>query len=206
MLNKFKKKIYHGLVIHYLLDRLRSVGIGFRPYYIVEEGCLPVEPGQLKSDFTNYETCFLTRDEIKQIAGHPECGHEECVFMNRLSAGCRCYGLKQNSRLTAYMWCNFNKIESYISIDMKPDSVYLFDAWTYKQYRGKNLAPVLREQLYAELRRMGYKHFYSVSDVFNTPALKFKKKLGARNIKLYLYWNITNRFRKNFLLRTIYQE
>jgi hypothetical protein len=37
---------------------------------------------------------------------------------------------------------------------------------------------------------MGYTKFYSITECFNAPAINFKKKLQAKNIKLCFYLGI----------------
>lgn len=203
MINKLRQKLFYGLSVHYLLDRLSSLGIGFRPFFIVEEGSLPLDGERLKTSISPFTPCFLTEDEIRQIAHNPEVGYKEEEFMIRIEKGCKCFGLKHHSELLAYMWCNFSRCESYISYKLEENEVYLFDAWTFKEYRGKNLAPILRDCLYTHLKKMGYKRFYSVSDAFNSPALKFKEKLGAKNLKLMLHMNIVKKIQTNILLKKL---
>ncbi len=70
---------------------------------------------------------------------------------------------------------------------LKNDEAYLFRARTMNAYRGKNLAPFLRYELYKKFAEMGYNQFYSITEYFNAPAAKFKKKLNAQNIKLCFY-------------------
>jgi hypothetical protein len=69
-------------------------------------------------------------------------------------------------------------------------------------FRGKGLAPYIRYHSYKVLERMGYSRIYSVSDYFNTPSLRFKKKLKAKLIELRLVITFFKRWPCQYLLKT----
>ena len=197
--NKIQKKMRHGLVIQYFLDRISAYGISFRPFYLVEEGGNSCGTGQLNPEVPSCQPVFLTRAEIKGMARHEETIVPEKELLARIEEGCRCFGLKHNSEILAYMWCRFTRGGSWKRFELKRNEVYLFDAWTYKVHRGKNIAPYLRYQLYDYLHKMGYKKFYSITEAFNTPSKKFKRKLGAKNLKLYFHISLsTNGIKTSF--------
>ena len=113
-----------------------------------------------------------------------------------------CFGIKHHSDIIAVSWCRFDEFEAFNnSFSLKSDEVYLCSASTLKKYRGKNLAPYLRVQLYKRLLDMGYTTIYSFTEAFNTPAIKFKKKLGATLKELYIYINLLGKYEKNILLK-----
>ena len=101
------------------------------------------------------------------------------------------------------MWCNLRKCDDEsLSFPLKDDEAYLFDARTFKVYRGKNLAPYLRYQLYKCLEQLGRTKFFSITLALDTSALNFKKKLKAKPLNLYLYVNLFQRFTWNIPLRS----
>lgn len=199
LLNKIKKKYKYGLIIHYILGRLSAIGIGIHPFYLVQEG-MKNNDKHVEPKINPIEARFLTPQEVKVISQHPEVGYTYQEFSNRLDSNCKCFGLLHHDQTVAYMWCNFSKIESYLSFPLKSNEVYLFDALSFKAVRGKNLAPFLRNKLYQTLKDENFNKFYSVTDKFNTPAVNFKKKLGAINLKLYIHISIFQ-YKKIFLLR-----
>lgn len=201
IVHKIRQKLLYGLIIQYLLDRLSAIGISFRPFYLVQEGCLNSDPVHFSPEIKPCGSEFLTEKEIKVVAQHPEVSHSEKELLSRLDKGCKCFSLKHHSEVIAYMWCNFSRCESWISFSLEPNEVYLFDARSFKAYRGKNIAPFLRNQLYKHLRKMGYGKFYSVSDAFNTSAINFKRKLGAKNLRLFIHIRLFKKFQKNILLK-----
>jgi hypothetical protein len=68
-------------------------------------------------------------------------------------------------------------------------------------YRGRNLAPFLRYAVYEHLNRSGHTKLYSITEYFNTPAVKFKEKLGARQLKLGLCVRFFNRWKWGITLK-----
>ena len=84
----------------------------------------------------------------------------------------------------AFTWCNLTQClsEGY-SFPLNDEEAYLFDAYTASDLRGQGLAPALRYRLYEELARLGRTKLYSISERFNTPAIRFKLKLGAKLLK-----------------------
>ena len=201
IIHKIREKMGHGLAFLYILDRLSAVDIGLRPFYLVLEGGQYIDTENFSVGIQPCEAGFLTKHEIKELASHPEVGHSEKELFSRIDRGCKCFGLKHHSDIVAYMWCDFSRCESWISFSLKPKEVYLFDARSFNLYRGNNLAPFLRDQLYKELRKIGCDKFYSVSDAFNTPAINFKRKLGAKNLKLFMHIRLFKKIQKNILLK-----
>ena len=72
----------------------------------------------------------------------------------------------------------------------------------WKPYRGKNLAPYLRYKSYEMLKEMGRDKLYSISEYFNSPAVKFKQKLNAKKLKIILFINLFNKFSRCFTVKT----
>ena len=102
------------------------------------------------------------------------------------------------------MWANLSKCESQggaLSFLLKKDEAYLFDARTFQTYRGKNLAPYLRYELYKHLEKMGRSNLYSITEFFNIGAIKFKKKLKVRPLKVYLHVTFFKKYYYTILLK-----
>ena len=64
----------------------------------------------------------------------------------------------------------------------------------------------MRAKGYAALRKMGRSRFYSYTDFLNTPARRFKLKLGARNLALRLHLGLFGKWSKTVTLRRYSQE
>ena len=140
---------------------------------------------------------------MKIISSNPEVAESEDILLKRLAHGSICLGLLHNNKIAAYTWCNLKKCQYHPTLDvpLKKDEAYLYDARTFKAYRGKNIAPYLRYQLYKYLTKIGRTKFYSYTVLFNTSAVNFKRKLKAKPTKLYIGIIFFNRDRFNILLK-----
>lgn len=188
--------------LKYIYDKV-SLVLEIKPYYIhreflSEEGNLNIEP-----KLNDYTVDFLNPTEIKDISASAEVPESEDVLLGRLSNGCRCVGLKNKGEIAAYTWVNLRKCdEPWLVFPLKEHEAYLFDARAFKVYRGKNLVPYLRYQLYKYLAQIGRTEFLSLTFALNTSSLNFKKKLKARPLKLCLYVNLLQRFGWHILLKS----
>ena len=94
---------------------------------------------------------------------------------------------KKGKELVGFTWSNLKEISmKWYQCPLRENEAYLFDAYTLMPYRGKGIAPYLRNFIYEELGKLGRTKLYSYSDFFNTPALKFKQKLKAEKVKLFV--------------------
>ena len=127
---------------------------------------------------------------------------EVAQLLHRLHLGHLCFGLLKEDKLVAYMWCDLKEFShSPCRYILKKNEAYLYDAQVAPEYRGKSLAPYLRNQFYSALKQYSKDTYFSYSDYANSPAIRFKKKLGARFLKLCLYVNLWDKFSRNWVLR-----
>jgi hypothetical protein len=190
------------MVISTLFHLLNKVGINASFYYVVLES-LPDAAGQnLKSDLKPVECGFLTLPQVDKLYSHPEIKGLDGEMHKWRNDGCRCFAIKYRDEYISYAWCNMSRLSSdFFSYPLREDEAYIFRARTLGAYRGHNLAPFLRLELYKILVQMNRSKFYSITEYFNTPARKLKKKLGARNIRLCFYVGILNRRLCNITLK-----
>ncbi|MGB5203659.1 MAG: hypothetical protein WBN63_05670 [Eudoraea sp.] len=88
------------------------------------------------------------------------------------------------------------------TFNLKENEAYLFDMYTFEAHRGKNLAPYLRYQSYLMLKDIGRDKIYSITQYFNKSSKRFKKKLNARNLQLYINIIIFKKYQHHFVLRS----
>jgi hypothetical protein len=186
-IKKLQQKFKNKLVLLYLQDRLTSLHISIRPFYLVKEGPFYSDKNIIKPRIEECSTGFLTDEELLGLCKHPESELSLEKLHKRIRENSRCFAVKHNGEIAGYMWFNLFCCESsYLSFALHPDEAYLFDAKIFNAFRGKNLAPFLRDQIYSHLNNQGKTKYLSITDAFNTPAKRFKLKLGAKNQKLYL--------------------
>lgn len=187
LLDSLPQKLNQSRFLKYLYHMSKPV-IDVVPFHIVQEGLSGTDGVNVKPAIDNCDVVFLKPSDMKVISASHEVPETEDTLLKRLSEGCICIGIKHYDEIAAYTWCNLKEIDSpVIRSELKADEAYLLDARTFTSYRGKNLAPYLRVELYKLLRQMGRTKFMSITLYLNIPAQRFKKKLNAKPQKLYLW-------------------
>jgi hypothetical protein len=198
IVNKFR----YGLVLQVLRNKLAKIGIEFTPYYWVQEGLFNIETPAFKGEISEYSVVFLNEEEMKFI-GENARGYSEKELISWLENGKSCLGLKHLDEIVAFFWINFNECTfEPCRFSLKRNEVYLADMYTIESYRGKNLAAFLRFKSYEILSNMGQDKIYSVSEFFNSSAIKYKKKLKAKFIKLVLYIRLFHKLSWSIKIRS----
>jgi ribosomal protein S18 acetylase RimI-like enzyme len=195
------KIIYDG-ILRKISRVLSHIGIAFKFYYIFKEGLSEIKEDKL--NFSDYEIRFLDYKDITTL--HNLEGHDNPVsaMLDRLRKGDKCLGLKNNGKIVGFTWSRFDQFAypSNFGFSLGPDEAYLYDMYVLKEYRGRNIAPLLRYSSYQELAKIGRTVLYSVSLIPNTPAIRFKKKLGAQIQSLWLYVRLNKKISWNWKLKT----
>jgi hypothetical protein len=203
-LKKIQTKVRYGLTMFNINNLiLKKIGITFTPYILFQEGINFSEITEFKRLPSEYSFELLGPEDMK-IIGTLDIGFSEEELLTRLCAGENCIGLKHNNEIAAFMWINFKEYSGYSSTPthLKNNEAYLRFMYTVKSYRGKNLAPYLRYKSYETLNESGRDVLYSISDYFNSPAVKFKKKLNAKKLKIMLYIKLSHKLSWNFTLKS----
>jgi len=205
-LKNIKKAVANGLVLDAIFWRLKRLGITFEPYYIIQEGDFFGQTLKWGKEYEVYHSKFLGKDEIGEVA-YLEGIVDVRRLSHRLDLGHLCYGLFKEDKLVAYMWCDLKEFNhSPCRHILKKNEAYLYNAQVAPNYRGNNLAPYFRAQFYSALKLYSKVTFFSYSIYANTPAIRFKKKLGARFLKLCLYINLWDKYSRNWVLRDYFPK
>jgi GNAT superfamily N-acetyltransferase len=192
-----------GLVFQIFIDVLAKMDILIQPYYLVAEGMGNAGPRLVEGGFAEYALGFLGPHDMQAIATIPGRGLSLEDLLSRLQEGKLCFGAKYHGEVVAFTWCNLTEgtIWSYRVFPLKEHEAFLFDAYTAERFRGRGIAPYLRYRCYDELAKRGRDHCYSITAVWNPPAAKFKKKLGARVLELGIFVSLFHRWRFHLRLR-----
>jgi hypothetical protein len=181
---------------------LAKAGIQIVPYYLLMESYQQNLKIRLPPEAEPVVCGLLTRPEIEKIYHHPETEGFAILENEFCNDRCLCFGIKHNQEIMAFSWANLDRCHWGISpFALKEDEAYMFDAYTYKKYRGMNLAPYLRHQFNKYLGENGRTRLYSFTEYLNTPAVNFKKKINSRFVRLTLYIKILNRFHWSFKIK-----
>jgi ribosomal protein S18 acetylase RimI-like enzyme len=192
--------IRHGLVTQRVIERLKRIGIHFNPYYLLREGVRPHQTDwpELASEFPT--SVLDPADAALITACHPH-RHIDDVRA-RLDKGHLCIVLNHGTHIAGFTWADFDEVnDSACDYLLGSDEAYLYDAYIAPEHRGRGLAPYMRTESYRHLRQAGRHTFYSISDYFNTPAIRFKQKLNAEFARLYLQINVGSRELGQWCLR-----
>jgi hypothetical protein len=192
----YKKGLpWYGFALRLMIDALSQAGFRIEPYYLFIERL--ADAPQVECPFDNYDIGFLHADDMREIASIQgrKFSHED--LLARLEQGKRCLGIKHEGRLAAFTWCDFTAclFEQDRLFPLRDDEACLFDAYTLEAFRGHDLAPFLRLSCYQELAKLGRTRCFSVTVLFNVPAMRFKRKLNAKVIELRVLIELFKRWR-----------
>jgi GNAT superfamily N-acetyltransferase len=191
MMQSVKDAIRHGLFTQRILERLRGIGIDLNPYLLFSEG-----PGARNMQWPElgeeFPSQLLQPEDVADVAAYSWA--TEAQLQQRLAKGHLCVLTRHQGRVAGYTWADLREVnDAACDFPLGPGEAYLYDAFVAPEHRGRGLAPYLRYQCYEQLRRAGYDTFYSVSDYFNSPAIRFKRKLNAQPLWLYIQVRIGGR-------------
>lgn len=197
--------VRHGLFLHGVTNRLVHIGIEITPYYWVREGITGYDPPEIKGNHLEYSIKYLNLEEVTLISGSVP-GFPKQEIINGFNNGQLCVGLMHNNECAAFMFIELNDfIYKKKSFKLADKEAYLLNMWTFDAHRGKNLAPYLRYQCYLLLNNMGRDVSYSITAYFNKSSIRFKKKLNAKHLKLYMYVGLFKKYHWNFLLKEYFK-
>jgi hypothetical protein len=203
-LKKAMKRYKDGILLNVIYQKMHLNRMGFIPFYLVEEGFFGKSSMSVEPKINPLEVVELGPADMAVVGAQREKDHTEEEMLEMSSRGCVCLGLKYQGEIAALMWYDLRQCSyKYLKFNLTENEAYLYSARTLKAYRGKALAPYLRQKMYAHLASMGRTRLYSITLYENTPSLMFKKKLNAFNVRLYLRIQLFRKNRFTFLLRRI---
>ena len=202
LIQKIAPVIRHRLVIQTFLDLLKLVGLEVTPYYLTQESLAGQNPSPPKPFNEDCTVGFLGPEEMKSIVANPEYKYSEQELLEMLMEGKRCFGLNVQGQTASIMFCDFEECHfKPCRFPLKENEAYFFSAYTFRPFRGKNLAAYLRYECYRELEKMGRDIIYSITYRYVTPAIKFKQKLNAQFLTLCLFVELFGRYRRHWVLK-----
>ena len=193
---KIRQKFKHRLMMQFVVDRITMLGVEIKPFYLIEERFRKDLAAGFERGFEEFEITWLGPAEMEAIAAIRNYAFSKEQLLLRLENGQMCLGVKEQGNLAAFTWADLSKQAGpWFRFSVKDNEAYLFDAYTLEPFRGKRLAPFIRYSLYRKLNQMGKETFYSISEVFNSPSIRFKMSLKARFLSLWVDVRLFRRFR-----------
>lgn len=187
---------WYGLLLRLMIECLAKLGLRIDPFHLFIEAAGGKRP-PVESGFENFVIDFLEASDMAALARIPGRNISEDELLLRLEQGNRRLGIRYRDEIVAFTWFNLNEctFESHTLFPLRENEAHLFDAYTTESFRGKSLAPCIRYRCYEELAKLGRERCYSVTVVFNTPAVRFKQKLGAQVAELMVFVELLKRWR-----------
>jgi hypothetical protein len=193
--------IKHGLILQGVRYAFAKIGIDIMPYYWVQEEASLSQKPLIKTDSQDFIFKSLNNEDIKLILEKSDTINEKKIIQS-LDKKQECVGLKFGNQIAAYMFIELNDfIFNNRTFKIKENEAYLLNMFTFETYRGKNLAPYLRYCCYRYLENRNIMVKYSISNYFNKSAIKFKKKLNSKHIRLYVNIELFKRLQWHFALK-----
>jgi GNAT superfamily N-acetyltransferase len=128
-------------------------------------------------------------------ATQPHTSHltDRNLFPVRLARGEHFWTAQQHDRIIAYCWATREPVEIgeiHRVISPRGDEVYLYDAFTFAEYRGQNLYPALLQRILDYSRHEGFRRalIFVMSD--NIASLRGVQKAGFREFQRITYCNL----------------
>ena len=203
LVKKIAKGRRYGTLFLSIHRQLYYLGINILPFYLVLERQSKTAIPILKDNLEDYRFVFLTSEDMKTIGRTDLIRGEEANFNKWLDKGWKCLGAKHQGKVVAYTWIDLEECHfTGQRFQLKDNEAYLFNMYTAKSMRGKNIAAYLRYETYKVLKEMGRDTCYSISELANKPSIKFKQKLGAKFINKSLYIRLFNKIRWHIILKT----
>jgi len=202
--HRFLERVRNEGVLFALLQYSARVGIRIVPFYYMREA-LPAEiPGRLTQLPEGFQFSVLRRDDILALRRLEEWkGHViEKQVVAHLNRGDVCLGVRFHNRIVAYTWYSLIACDDELyPVIMNDNEAYLYDMYVLKEYRGRNIAPILRYLNYELLGGIGRDTLYSLTLYSNSASLRFKRKLGAQPVFLGIYIQYLKKYRVRLVLR-----
>jgi GNAT superfamily N-acetyltransferase len=187
---------WYGLLVRLMIECLATLGLRIDPFHLFIETMGGKQP-PVESGFDNFVIDYLEAGDMAALARIPGRNFSEDELLLRLEQGKRCLGIRYRGEIVAFIWFNLNEctFESHTLFILRENEAHLFDTYTAESFRGKSLAPHLRYRCYEELAKLGRERLYSVTVLFNTPAVRYKQKLGAQIAELMVFVELLKRCR-----------
>lgn len=200
-IQRYRKYIAAGLVLHKMLQLLESIGVLIQPYYFYEENLDLLHRPTPGARFDGYHFSEVGPDQVEGIAGLDPNADSRTSVLQQFRLGRRCFALRHQGRIVAASWCDMQEINfTPLRRRLEHHEAYLYRTETLYDYRGRDVAVFLRSKVYDLLLADDIGVLYSYTDYFNHPAVRFKEKIGARVLFIGFHVRLFGSIWKNWIL------
>ncbi len=125
-------------------------------------------------------------------ATQPHTGHltDRHLFQSRLNRGEEFWTAQRDNRSVVYCWATQEPVEIgeiRCTVKSRSDEIYLYDAFTFEEHRGRNLYPALLHHILKHSHDAGLRRalIFVMSD--NTPSIRGVTKAGFAEFQRVTY-------------------
>jgi GNAT superfamily N-acetyltransferase len=117
----------------------------------------------------------------------------QSVLESRLEKGDKIFTAEHDGSCVAYLFAatgktHLGEIDDWLIVDS--NEVYLYDAFTTSQLRGKGIYPHIITQALVYFKHRGFKHALIFSTAYNTASIKGIERCGFRCYEIVWYRNV----------------
>lgn len=135
-------------------------------------------PKLITRDYTGYEVRYAGADDVGLMT---RAGVDGQLFKHRLGRGDNCVLVLHQGRVVTWSWAATGTIFlklSGVSIDLPPDSFFLYDIYTTPEERLKGFITTCFKYQLEHYRESNRTVIYGVIAASNTPSLKTHYRMG----------------------------
>jgi len=199
-LHKLREKLRHGTMAFSVLGRFSRLGIGINPYIIYREErpllteCQSLVPSVERVTLENCERLLSDFASERKIS--PD------GWKRELQKGKIALVMRLRDRSVGYTWANLSYYAPYHrQTELGPKQAYLTNTYIAKNFRRQGLGTLMKQAMYRELLHCGRTEFLSISDLMNTPAKNWKRRMNATPLELRLALHLFHRWHADVRLR-----
>lgn len=199
IIDRFRHVAGHGLMLATCIRWLSGCGLKILPYRLVlESRCRMAEAGWARPDAQVFQAVRVDEGRFDLLGELAYDVHRKNEFSQLWAKRCVCFCLHRSGSAVACGWYNLERcLYAFLPFHLQDEEAYLFNFRTLPRERGRDYAVYLRLLMIDHLERLGCTSIYSITEIFNTPAMRLKEKVGACPIRSFVYVNLFGLYRRN---------
>ncbi|MCY4514789.1 MAG: GNAT family N-acetyltransferase [Candidatus Tectomicrobia bacterium] len=127
---------------------------------------------------------------------------DRLLFQSRFERGEHIWTAhNEDDKIVSYCWVTTKPVEIGeigCAINPRPDEIYLYDAFTFAEYRGQNLYPAVMHRILSHSQEAGLRRalIFVMSD--NVASIRGVRKSGFREFQRVTYYNFVGLVRYSY--------
>lgn len=201
---KTRERLRYGLLTQEVLDRIAHTGLVFYPYFVVRESASLEHEQAPQPDSITFAS--LEKDQAELVVAARSGSPPLEKVLERMDKA-ECFGVFENGELAGYSWASYAAVVPPLGrgvlFELDERGVYLFDLYVCRPYRGRRLAPWLRQCIHRRMLQIGRDDIYSITLAHNRSSRRFKVRFGAVEVEKRLLWGLKSRVMFDVRLRRL---